>query len=95
VLNVILYVAENGCKWRSLPKYFGPWHTVYTRMSRWAKKGVLVGVFAALQEEQTLRLKIEAVSLDSTFYVQPRPYRGRKRGLPLPRKRCPSAPFHW
>ena len=44
VLNAILYVAENGCKWRSLPKHFGRWHTVYTRMSRWAKKGVLVGI---------------------------------------------------
>ena len=23
VLNAILYVAENGCKWRSLPERFG------------------------------------------------------------------------
>ena len=34
VLNAILYVAENGCKWRSLPKRFGRWHTIYTRMNR-------------------------------------------------------------
>jgi transposase len=34
VLNAILYVAEQGCKWRGLPDYFGPWHTVYTRMMR-------------------------------------------------------------
>ncbi|MDR2887817.1 MAG: transposase, partial [Bacteroidales bacterium] len=30
VLNAILYVAENGCKWRSLPADFGNWHTIYT-----------------------------------------------------------------
>jgi len=30
VLNAILYVAENGCKWRSLPKRFGRWHTICT-----------------------------------------------------------------
>ena len=41
VLNAILYVAEHGCKWRGLPKQFGNWHTVYTRMNRWAKSGVL------------------------------------------------------
>jgi transposase len=23
VINTILYVAENGCKWRALPKRFG------------------------------------------------------------------------
>ena len=31
VLNAILYVAEQGCKWRGLPKRFGNWHTIYTR----------------------------------------------------------------
>jgi len=41
VLNAILYVAEQGCKWRGLPNYFGNWHTIYTRMNRWSKAGVL------------------------------------------------------
>jgi hypothetical protein len=35
-------------------------------MNCWAKKGVLDQVFAKLQQEQILRLKIEAFSLDST-----------------------------
>ena len=26
VLNAILYVAEQGCKWRGLPRRFGNWH---------------------------------------------------------------------
>jgi transposase len=67
VINAILYVAENGCKWRALPKRFGNWHTVYTRMNRWAKAGVLDRIFEKLQEEQLIRIKIEAVSLDSTI----------------------------
>lgn len=33
VLNAILYVAEQGCKWRGLPRRFGRWHTIYTRMN--------------------------------------------------------------
>ena len=28
VLNAVLYVAEQGCKWRGLPQWFGRWHTV-------------------------------------------------------------------
>ena len=66
VLNAILYVAEQGCKWRGLPKRFGAWHTIYMRMNRWAKNGVLDRVFAQLQLEQIVRIKIEAFSLDST-----------------------------
>lgn len=67
VLNAILYVAENGCKWRALPKRFGRWHTVYTRMNRWAKAGVLDRVFTALQEEEIIRVRVEALELDSTI----------------------------
>jgi len=67
VLNAILYVAEQGCKWRALPARFGNWHTIYTRMNRWAKGGVLDRVFEALQRENIVRVKIEAVSLDSTI----------------------------
>ncbi len=66
VVNAMLYVAEHGCKWRGLPKRFGNWHTVYTRMRRWTKAGVLDKMFEELQREQVVRIKIEAVSLDST-----------------------------
>jgi transposase len=66
VLNAVLYVAEQGCQWRGLPKRFGPWHTIYTRLNHWSKRGVLDRVFAKLQQEQLVRIKIEAFSLDST-----------------------------
>ena len=66
VLNAILYVAENGCKWRSLPSCYGNWHTVYTRMSRWAKAGILDKVFAKLQQRQMLSVRLDVFSLDST-----------------------------
>src|ERR1700722_16504118 len=74
LLNAILYVAEHGCKWRGLPKRFGNWHSIYVRMNRWAKKGVLDQVFAKLQQEQIPRIKIEAFSLASTL-VKVHPYR--------------------
>jgi len=67
VVNAILYVAEHGCKWRGLPKRFGNWHTIYTRMNRWVKAGVLDWLFEQMQHQQLIRIKIEAVSLDSTI----------------------------
>jgi transposase len=67
VINAILHVAEQGCKWRGLPSRLGNWHTIYTRMNRWSKAGVLNRVFARLQQEQIIQIKLEAVSLDSTI----------------------------
>src|ERR1700716_3761918 len=66
LLNALLYVAEHGCKWRGLPKRFGNWHTIYTRMNRWSKSGVMDRVFEKLQLEQIVRIKIEAIAPDST-----------------------------
>ena len=66
VVNAILYVAEHGCKWRGLPKRFGNWHTIYTRMNRWTKAGVLDRMFEELQRAQVVRIRIESVCVDST-----------------------------
>lgn len=81
VLNAILYVAEQGCKWRGLPKRFGNWHTIYTRMNCWSKSGVLDRVFAKLQHAQIVRVRVEAVALDSNIVkVHPTvPRRQKKR----------------
>ena len=56
--------AANGA---GLPKRFGNWHTIYTRMNRWSKNGVLDAVFEKLQREQLVRIRIEAVFMDSTI----------------------------
>ena len=37
----ILYIIENGCKWRALPKKYGKWHTVYVKFNRWFKNGTI------------------------------------------------------
>ena len=66
-LNAVLYVAENGCKWRRLPAGFGPWHTIYTRMNRWSKAGVWDRVFARLQQAGVLQVELRVVALDSTI----------------------------
>ena len=87
VLNAILYVAEHGCKWRGLPPRFGRWHTIYTRMNRWAKNGVLDRVFEHLQRQQIVRIKLEAVSMDSTIVkVHPNGTGALKKRTPVHRQ---------
>jgi transposase len=53
VLNAMLYVAEHGCKWHGLPKRFGRWHTIYTRMNRWSKNGVLDSTMVKVHPDGT------------------------------------------
>ena len=59
LINAILYVEENGRKWKASPKSYGNWHTVYTRMNRWSKNGVLSRLSEALQQEDIIRIRME------------------------------------
>ena len=71
-INAILYIAENGCKWRALPKEYGNWNSIYKRFNRWVNNGVIQRIFTALQQEKIISIKIEVLALDSTsFKVHP------------------------
>ena len=40
VVDAILYVVDNGTKWRNLPNDFPPWKTVYHHFAKWSKEGL-------------------------------------------------------
>jgi len=65
-INAVLYMCENGCKWRALPKEFGKWQTIYKKFNRWAKNGVMQRIFAALQAEEIIAIHVEVLAMDST-----------------------------
>ena len=45
VVNAIVYVCDNGCKWRNLPHDFEvPWQSVYWYFHKWTAEGVWQGV---------------------------------------------------
>ena len=66
VLNAAIYSLKNGCTWRDLPKDFGNWHTIYTRVHRWSKKEILARVFLRLQQLRLIEIKVEVLAVDST-----------------------------
>ena len=47
-INALLYILENGCKWRRLPKEYGNWHVIYKRFHRWVKAGIIARLFYEL-----------------------------------------------
>ena len=65
-INAILYMAENGCKWRALPKEYGNWNSIYKRFSRLFENGVIQQIFSALQQEKIIAIKVEVLAIDST-----------------------------
>ena len=64
-LEALLTVIRTGMQWRELDeKRFGKWNSIYRRANRWAKSGILQGVFLELQRKGIITVGI--LSLDST-----------------------------
>jgi transposase len=81
LLSALIYRLENGCKWRALPKTFGNWHTIYMRLDRWSRNGVLERVYTALAAEGLLKMGVCA--LDSTaIKVHPDAHGAPKKTAP-------------
>jgi len=49
ILNAILYLLSEGCRWRSLPGDFPAWQTVYTYFRNWRIDGTWVSIHDRLR----------------------------------------------
>jgi transposase len=67
--NGVLWRFRTGSGWRDVPDRYGPWSTVYSRFSTWARAGVFQDLMAALIAEAAARgqVGLELVSVDSTI----------------------------
>jgi transposase len=85
-LRALQYMAENGCRWRALPKEYGKWYTIYQRFRRWITKGIFDLIAKELQSEVIDVNGIKRLALDST-YIKVHP---DGTGAPKKKERNPS-----
>jgi putative transposase len=55
LVNAVLYLVNNGCKWRALPHDFPPYSTVHSFYRRARLSGVWEAVLAAMVEKSRLK----------------------------------------
>ena len=65
LINALLYICENGCKWRKLPKEYGNWHVIYKRFYRWVKTGIIDKLFRELHVQEIFNLSNQIRMIDS------------------------------
>ena len=76
-VDAVLWVARTGAAWADLPARFGNPNSVWRRFDRWARAGVWVRVFEALQDPD-----VEWLVLDSTVI------RAHQNAAGAPKKRA-------
>ncbi|RTE88071.1 MULTISPECIES: transposase [Bradyrhizobium] len=45
VINGIVHLLKAGSRWRDCPEVYGPYTTVYNRVSRWSREGIWTNIF--------------------------------------------------
>ena len=76
IVDALLWLARAEAGWRSLPERYGPWNSVWRRVSRWGKAGLLDALPAALTAaalDADRRAAIRAAVLAVPGRRQPRP----------------------
>ncbi|MBB6523024.1 transposase [Pseudoteredinibacter isoporae] len=63
LISAVLYITRKQCTWSELPGEFGPARTVYARVDRWAKSGLLQEVFEQLARIHPAQFKIIDVGI--------------------------------
>jgi transposase len=86
-LQALHYMAENGCRWRAIPKEFGNWFTIYRRFRRWIDLGIFDLIEQELQSQAIDVKGVKKLALDST-YIKVHP---DGTGAPKKKDRKPSA----
>ena len=67
-INALLYICENGCKWRRLPREYGNWYVIYKRYRYWLEKSYIDKLFEELclekmSDSQTLVYLLDSMSV--------------------------------
>ena len=52
MINAIIWILKTGAPWRDLPERYGSWNSVYSRYSRWTKRGIWEKIFLELSKDQ-------------------------------------------
>ena len=75
----MLYIVENGCKWRALPKKYGNWHTIYMKFSRWSKNGTISKILEAMKKQKLINEEDYIFFIDRTsIKVSPNANKNKK-----------------
>ena len=77
VISGILHVLKVGCRWRDVPREYGPPTTIYNRYHRWSRRGIWQRVFEQMAASGPVP---EELSIDSSHVKAHRSAQNTKGG---------------
>jgi transposase len=58
ILNGILYVLKTGCPWTDMPRKYGSYTAVHSRLKKWSAEGVLDPILNGIERDDICKEKL-------------------------------------
>ena len=58
IINGIRYVLETGCPWTEVPRKYGSYLSIHTRLKRWSAEGVLEPILSNIDSEEAYKERL-------------------------------------
>lgn len=58
IVNGIRYVLETGCPWTEVPRKYGSYLSIHTRLKRWSAEGVLEPILSSIDDGELYKERL-------------------------------------
>lgn len=69
-VEAVFWRLCQGTQWRSLPKEYGAWNSIYKRFVRWRKKGVWTGLHKHIADDPDMENVVTCLTRQHALTVQ-------------------------
>jgi hypothetical protein len=58
IINGIRYVLETGCPWTKVPRKYGSYLSIHTRLKKWSSEGVLEPILSSIGSDEVYKERL-------------------------------------
>lgn len=58
ILDAVRYVLKTGCPWTEIPRKYGSYLAVHTRLKKWSAEGILDPILSSIESEDVYKEKL-------------------------------------
>jgi len=58
IINGIRYALETGCPWTEVPRKYGSYLSIHTRLKRWSSEGVLEPILSSIGGDEVYKERL-------------------------------------
>jgi hypothetical protein len=58
IVNGIRYALETGCPWTEVPRKYGSYLSIHTRLKKWSSEGVLEPILSSIDSDEVYKERL-------------------------------------